>query len=135
MSKGFHRVFIANRGEIAIRIARAARELGISSVGVHADDDGDSLHLQHVDRAVALGRGGARAYLDAAHIVSLAVDAGCDALHPGYGFLSESAELAREEAARLGLRGDYLQFKLRYGDPEQDVLVSELRLRRAETAC
>jgi acetyl/propionyl-CoA carboxylase alpha subunit len=100
MSNGFHRVFIANRGEIAIRIARAARELGISSVGVHADDDGDSLHLQHVDRAVALGRGGARAYLDAAHIVSLAVDAGCDALHPGYGFLSESAELARIAAAR-----------------------------------
>jgi acetyl/propionyl-CoA carboxylase alpha subunit len=130
MSKGFHRVFIANRGEIAIRIARAARELGISSVGVHADDDGDSLHLQHVDRAVALGRGGARAYLDAAHIVSLAVDAGCDALHPGYGFLSESAELARIAAARgvcfVGPRPEALEL---FGDKlRARAFASELRV-------
>uniref|UniRef100_UPI0025F2A31E ATP-binding protein n=1 Tax=uncultured Caulobacter sp. TaxID=158749 RepID=UPI0025F2A31E len=85
------RVLIANRGEIAVRIARAATEAGIESVMVHAEDD-----TAHVSgRAVALPGAGARAYLDIAAIVDTAKAQGCDALHPGYGFLSENPALAR----------------------------------------
>jgi acetyl/propionyl-CoA carboxylase alpha subunit/acetyl-CoA carboxylase carboxyltransferase component len=91
----FKRVLIANRGEIAIRISRAAAELGIRSVAVYAQDDAASLHVKAADEAVGLEGSGARAYLDVAGIVAAAVSAGCDALHPGYGFLSENAALAR----------------------------------------
>jgi acetyl/propionyl-CoA carboxylase alpha subunit/acetyl-CoA carboxylase carboxyltransferase component len=87
------RVLIANRGEIAVRIARAAAEAGIESVAVHAA--GDTGHLAAADRAVALPGAGARAYLDIATIVAAAKAQGCDALHPGYGFLSENPGLAR----------------------------------------
>ena len=78
------RVLIANRGEIAIRIARAAAELGIESVAVYSADDADSLHVVKADRAVALEGTGAGAYLDADAIVAAATAAGCDCLHPGY---------------------------------------------------
>ena len=89
------RVLIANRGEIAVRIARAAAEAGIGSVAVHATDDAGSPHVTAADRAVALPGTGARAYLDIDAIVAVAKAEGCDALHPGYGFLSENAGLAR----------------------------------------
>ena len=95
----FQRVLIANRGEIAIRIARAAAELGIQSVAVYAGDDAASPHVAAADQAVALPGSGARAYLDIEAIVAAARGAGCDALHPGYGFLSENAGLARACAA------------------------------------
>ncbi|OYX94024.1 MAG: hypothetical protein B7Y78_07390 [Caulobacter sp. 35-67-4] len=95
----FQRVLIANRGEIAVRIARAAAELGIQSVAVFASDDAASPHVAAADRAVALPGAGARAYLDIEAIVAAARGAGCDALHPGYGFLSENAGLARACAA------------------------------------
>ncbi|WP_454717819.1 carboxyl transferase domain-containing protein [Caulobacter segnis] len=85
------RVLIANRGEIAVRIARAAAEAGIEAVMLHAE--GDTAHL--TGRAVALPGPGARAYLDIAAIVAAARAEGCDALHPGYGFLSENPALAR----------------------------------------
>ena len=91
----FTRVLIANRGEIAVRIARAAAEAGIGSVAVHAADDAASPHVAAADRAVALTGTGARAYLDVAAIVAAARAEGCDALHPGYGFLSENPALAR----------------------------------------
>ena len=89
------RVLIANRGEIAVRIARAAAEAGLASVAVHATDDAGSPHVSAADQAVALPGAGARAYLDITAIVAAAKAQGCDALHPGYGFLSENPALAR----------------------------------------
>ena len=89
------KLLVANRGEIAIRIIRAARELGIASVAIHSQDDASSLHVRRTDEAVALDGVGARAYLDVEAVIGAANAAGCDALHPGYGFLAESAELAR----------------------------------------
>ena len=91
----FQRLLIANRGEIAVRIARAAAELDIPSVAIYSEDDAASLHLRKADQAVPLRGRGASAYLDIAQMVALARELGCDAIHPGYGFLSESAELAR----------------------------------------
>jgi acetyl/propionyl-CoA carboxylase alpha subunit/acetyl-CoA carboxylase carboxyltransferase component len=95
----FKSVLIANRGEIAIRIARAAAELGIASVAVFASDEAGAPHVLAADAAVALPGAGPRAYLDLAAIVAAARDADCDALHPGYGFLSENPALARACAA------------------------------------
>ncbi len=89
------KLLVANRGEIAIRIVRAARELGIGSVGIHSQDDAQSLHVRLADEAVVLDGTGARAYLDVESVVGAALETGCDALHPGYGFLAESAELSR----------------------------------------
>jgi len=89
------RVLIANRGEIAIRIARAAAEAGIGSVAVYATDDVGSPHVAAADRGVALSGAGTRAYLDIPAIMAAAKAEGCDALHPGYGFLSENPALAR----------------------------------------
>ena len=93
------KLLIANRGEIAIRIAQAAAELGIVSVGVHSADDATSLHVRRVDEAVALPGRGAAGYLDGAAVIAAAKAAGCDAVHPGYGFLSENADFAAACAA------------------------------------
>ncbi|MDA1004848.1 MAG: carbamoyl-phosphate synthase large subunit, partial [Chloroflexi bacterium] len=89
------RLLIANRGEIAVRITRAAAEMGIHTVAVFPADDATSLHTRVADQAHALTGSGAAAYLDGAQIVAAAVATGCDAIHPGYGFLSESAAFAR----------------------------------------
>ena len=95
-------ILIANRGEIAIRIARAATDLGLGTVAVYAEDDAASLHTRVADRAVALSKSGAAAYLDADAIIAVALEAGCDAVHPGYGFLAERADFARA-CANAGL--------------------------------
>jgi acetyl/propionyl-CoA carboxylase alpha subunit/acetyl-CoA carboxylase carboxyltransferase component len=88
------KLLIANRGEIAIRIAQAAAELGIVTVGVYSQDDAASLHVRRVDETVALEGRGAAAYLDSAAVIAAAKETGCDSLHPGYGFLSENAVFA-----------------------------------------
>ena len=94
-----NKILIANRGEIAIRIIRAARELGIASVAIHSADDATSLHVRRADESYALEGVGSRAYLDIDAVIEAAKATGCDALHPGYGFLAESPELARRGAA------------------------------------
>ncbi|MFT6063577.1 MAG: acetyl/propionyl-CoA carboxylase alpha subunit, partial [Paracoccaceae bacterium] len=88
-------MLIANRGEIALRIARAAAELNIETVAIHPADDAGSLHVRRAGRAIVLPGTGARAYLDIAAVVKAGVAAGCDAVHPGYGFLSESPGFAQ----------------------------------------
>ncbi len=88
------RLLIANRGEIAVRIARAAMDLGIATVAIYSEDDANGLHLRIADEAVALGGRGVRAYLDVEDVVTRAADAKCDAIHPGYGFLAENADFA-----------------------------------------
>ena len=96
------RLLIANRGEIAIRIARAAADMGIATVSVFSEDDATSLHTRRSDESRALRGVGPAAYLDIAQIVAVANECGSDAVHPGYGFLAENAEFARScEAAGL----------------------------------
>ena len=89
------RLLVANRGEIAIRVMRTAAELGIRTVAMHSADDAQSLHTRCADEVRALDGSGVAAYLDAAQLVAVAREAGCDAIHPGYGFLSENASFAR----------------------------------------
>lgn len=97
------KVLIANRGEIAVRLVRALQDLGIASVAVHAKDDAAALHVQLADTAVALDAAGPSAYLDGAALIAIARAQGCDAVHPGYGFLSERADFA-QACADAGLR-------------------------------
>ncbi|MEH6389584.1 carboxyl transferase domain-containing protein [Pseudomonas profundi] len=94
--KLFKSMLIANRGEIAVRLARAAAELEITSVAVYSEDDSLSLHVRKADTAVPLRGRGVAAYLDGAQIIAVALEQGCDAIHPGYGFLSENADFARQ---------------------------------------
>ncbi|MBI5277648.1 MAG: carbamoyl-phosphate synthase large subunit [Burkholderiales bacterium] len=102
MQSPFRKVLVANRGEVAVRIARAAAELGIASVGIHSTDDAGSVHWRRCDEAVPLPGAGAAAYLDMEAVIAAALARGCDAVHPGYGFLSENAAFARR-CAEAGL--------------------------------
>ena len=99
----FKKILVANRGEIAVRIVRACSEMGIKSVAIYADADRHALHVKKADEAYNLGSDPVAGYLNAHNIVNVAVAAGCDALHPGYGFLSENPELA-EICARRGIK-------------------------------
>ena len=118
-------LLIANRGEIAIRVMRAAAELGIRTVAVFSDDDARSLHTRKADEARALGGVGAAAYLNGERIVAVAREAGCDAIHPGYGFLSENPGFARRCADAgvgfVGPRSDLLEL---FGDKAQARLLA-----------
>src|SRR5579871_1257594 len=96
----FRKILIANRGEIAVRIARACREMGILSAAVFSDADRAALHVRMADEAYRVGPPPSReSYLRIDKLMDVARAAGCDALHPGYGFLAENPELARACAA------------------------------------
>lgn len=111
------KLLIANRGEIAVRVARAAAELNICSVAVYAQDDDASLHIRKADSAHALSGRGSRAYLDMAQLIAAATSNGCDAIHPGYGFLSENAEFARQcRSAGIGFVGPTPEVLDLFGD-------------------
>jgi len=97
------KILIANRGEIAVRIARACAEMAITSVAVYTDADRHSLHVKKADEAYHIGPDSVAGYLNAHRIVNLAVATGCDAVHPGYGFLSENPLLG-EICERRGIR-------------------------------
>ena len=91
----FKKVLIANRGEIALRINRACRELGVQTVAIFSEADRNSLHVRHADEAFCVGPGPVpRSYLNIPNIISTALITGCDAVHPGYGFLAENARFA-----------------------------------------
>ncbi|MDJ0889896.1 MAG: biotin carboxylase N-terminal domain-containing protein, partial [Gammaproteobacteria bacterium] len=88
------KILIANRGEIAVRIIRACNEMGIKAVAVYTDADRHALHVKKADEAYNIGPESVAGYLNVHRLVNLAVETGCDALHPGYGFLSENPLLA-----------------------------------------
>lgn len=98
-----NKILIANRGEIAVRLVRACAEAGITSVAIYADADRHALHVKKADEAYNIGPESVAGYLNAHRIVNLAVATGCDALHPGYGFLSENPLLA-QICQRRGIR-------------------------------
>ena len=113
--KKFKRILVANRGEIAIRIFRAAREMGIRSVAIYSEEDRLSLFRTKADESYLIGKGKSPldAYLDIDEIISLAKKKGVDAIHPGYGFLSENPEFARkceeEGIAFIGPRSEVME--------------------------
>lgn len=99
----FEKILIANRGEIALRIQRACREMGIKTVAVHSEADADAMHVRMADEAVCIGpEKASESYLNKPAIISAAVITGADAIHPGYGFLAENADFA-EMVERHGI--------------------------------
>ena len=129
----FKKVLIANRGEIACRIIKTARRLGVQSVAVFSDADANALHVQMADEAIHLG--GAQAadsYLSADKILQAAAQTGADALHPGYGFLSENAPFAKScEKAGLLFIGPHAEAILRMGDKiESKILAQKASVNR-----
>jgi acetyl/propionyl-CoA carboxylase alpha subunit/acetyl-CoA carboxylase carboxyltransferase component len=113
----FSKLLIANRGEIAIRIARTAFEMGIATVALHSRDDAACAHIAAADAAVELPGRGAAAYLDIEAVIAAATALGCEAIHPGYGFLSENGAFARRCAESgfvfIGPRPEIIEL---YGD-------------------
>ncbi len=95
MSTVFDRILIANRGEIAIRIAQTCADMGIATLAVYPEDDSQSLHTKKADAAVQLTGRGVKAYLDIEQLIAVAKAHACDAVHPGYGFLSENSSFSR----------------------------------------
>ena len=89
------KILISNRGEIATRIARAAAELGLATVAIFPEDDATSLHIRKTDHAICIPGRGVAAYLDGDAVINAAQEAGANAIHPGYGFLSENADFAK----------------------------------------
>ena len=109
----FKKILIANRGEIAVRIIRACSELDITSVAIYSDADRHALHVKKADESYNVGADPLAGYLNAHNIVNIAVTSGCDAIHPGYGFLSENPELAeicmRRDIKFIGPNADIIR--------------------------
>ena len=126
----FSRVLVANRGEIAVRVIRALHELGIEAVAVYSTADKDSLHVPLADRAVAIGPApAAQSYLNIPSVIAAAATTGCEAIHPGYGFLSENpAFVAACEDNDLVFVGPTADVMARMGDKVQ----AKRELRRAD---
>lgn len=154
----FNTLLIANRGEIACRIARTARRMGLRTVAVYSDADREALHVALCDTAVRIGAPeAARSYLDAAAIVAAARAAGAQAIHPGYGFLSESLALidaceavglifvgpSREAIRRMGSKIESKRIALGAGVPvvpgyhadDQDSAVLQAAAGASATRC
>ncbi len=114
------KILIANRGEIAVRIVRACAELGVKSVAIYAEPDRHALHVKKADESYNIGPDSIAGYLNVHRIVNLAVATGCDALHPGYGFLSENPDLAAA-CRRRGIKfiGPSAEVIHRMGDKTQ----------------
>ena len=91
----FKKILVANRGEIAMRIIRACRELGIRTVAIYAECEATAIYVKKADEAHLIGPGPVQGFLDMQALVDLAKRVGADGIHPGYGFLSENAEFAR----------------------------------------
>ena len=119
-------LLVANRGEIAIRIMRAAAELGMRTLAIYSEDDATALHTRKADEGRPLRGAGAAAYLDLEQIIAVAKAAGCDGIHPGYGFLSENAKFAHRCAEEgitfIGPRAEILKL---FGDKVQARLLAE----------
>ena len=114
------KLMVANRGEIAIRIFRTAANMGIKTVAVYPSDDQHSLHVYRADEAIELEGRGAVAYLDIAQLIQVAINTGCDAIHPGYGFLSEVAGFANAcEAAGIKYVGPDSDTLALFGDKSE----------------
>src|ERR1051325_7178689 len=113
----FHKVLIANRGEIACRVIRTLKAMGISSVAVYSETDAGARHVLEADEAVCVGPApAAESYLDISRILQAARDTGAQAIHPGYGFLSENPEFAAEcEAAGIAFIGPTPQQMREFG--------------------
>ena len=128
----FAKLLIANRGEIACRIMRTARRLGIPTVAVYSDADRDALHVEMADEAVRIGPAAAsQSYLDIAKIIAVAKETGADAIHPGYGFLSENERFAEiieahdmifvgPKPEHIRTMGDKVEAKRTAGAPDID---------------
>ena len=128
MIKKFKRVLVANRGEIAIRVMRACHELGIRTVAIYSDEDKCSLFRTKADEAYLVGKnkGPVEAYLNIDEIINLALKKGVDAIHPGYGFLSENPEFARKcSEANIEFIGPTTEMMNKMGDKIQSKIMSE----------
>ena len=124
-------LLIANRGEIACRIARTARASGITPVGVHSQADANALHVREIGKSVCIGGGPAsESYLKIDAVIAAAQSVGADAIHPGYGFLAENPDFARAvEAAGMIFMGPTPETLERFGDisrPRNLVIGSDL---------
>jgi acetyl/propionyl-CoA carboxylase alpha subunit/acetyl-CoA carboxylase carboxyltransferase component len=117
MTLALTKILVANRGEIAIRVMRAAAELGIETVAIFSEDDAASLHVRKADQVQPLTGNGSAAYLDQEQILAIAQREACDGIHPGYGFLSERAEFARRcEALDIEFIGPSPAALTQFGD-------------------